>query len=313
LTQIHDGQAGFDARIREAVPMPVDDKAPRDGPRLGPDSLVWKFFGDWRVHVFGFQRVAGTENGIEQLAKAVYDHSVVFSDTLGRARRSAPPIQSVVYDADPHAWGRTVRDFHKTIKGTIDDGSRYHALNPELFYWGHATFVDQTIYTADTFIRRLFYAEKAQIFEESKTWYQHYGVTARTQPQTYDEFVSYWEEMEQRFTPNKTIRYGTGYIRKGIPGPKLIPKPVWKVISAPINAYTRTIVAGTLPPRLREVAGIDWDERRERNFRRVAAVIRALNPVFNRLPMRVLYTPWAAAAWERSGVDPRRIRNRAAP
>ncbi|NUS43201.1 MAG: cytochrome P450 [Mycobacteriaceae bacterium] len=37
--------------------------------------------------------------------------------------------------------------------------------------------------------------------------------------------------------------------------------------------------------------------------------MRALNPVFNRLPVRLLYLPWAAEAWRRVGVDPRRIHN----
>ncbi|MGC7323041.1 oxygenase MpaB family protein, partial [Mycobacteroides abscessus subsp. massiliense] len=97
--------------------------------------------------------------------------------------------------ADPQKWGRMVRDFHKPITGTISDGTRYHALNPELFYWAHATFVDQVLYITDTFIRRLSYEEKVRIFEESKVWYSLYGVSARNQPQTYDEFVTYMESM----------------------------------------------------------------------------------------------------------------------
>ena len=160
-------ELGFDTGVREATPVLVDEVADA-APVLGPDSLIWKFYGDYRTQLFGFQRVAGTENCIEQLAQGVLDHSVVFSDTLGRAKRTAPPLMKTVYSDEPHKWGRTVRDFHKPIKGTVSDGSRYHALNPELFYWAHATFVDQVIYNADMFIRRLSHAEKEQIFDESK-------------------------------------------------------------------------------------------------------------------------------------------------
>ena len=145
----------FDTGVREAMPMPIDDEIAGTSPRLGPDSLIWKFYGDNRTQLFGFQRTAGVENCIEQLAQGVLDHSVIFSDTLGRAKRTAPPLMNTVYSDQPHEWGRKVRDFHKTIKGTISDGSRYHALNPELFYWAHASFVDQVIYNTDTFIRRL--------------------------------------------------------------------------------------------------------------------------------------------------------------
>ena len=181
--------ARFDAGVREAVPVLVD--GPVDGPadeielpRLGPESLIWKFYGDHRTQFFGFQRVAGVENCIEQLGQGVLDHSVIFSDTLGRAKRTGPPLMKTVYSDDPHKWGRTVRDFHQPIKGTVSDGSRYHALNPELFYWAHATFVDQVIYNTDMFIRRLSREEKEQIFNEGKIWYSLYGVSDRGQPQT---------------------------------------------------------------------------------------------------------------------------------
>ncbi|CAM4311219.1 hypothetical protein MB901379_00204 [Mycobacterium basiliense] len=303
---------GFDTGVREALPLLVDQPEETAAPRLGPDSLIWKFYGDHRTQLFGFQRVAGTENCIEQLAQGVLDHSVVFSDTLGRAKRTAPPLMKTVYSDDPYAWGRTVRDFHKPIKGTISDGSRYHALNPELFYWAHATFVDQVIYTTDMFIRRLSHDEKRRIFEESKIWYHLYGVSGRGQPQTYDEFVAYWDGMLDRFVAHPTVLYGTGYLRKGIRGPRHVPALVWKIVSAPLNSYARLVIVGTLPPQMRAVCKLDWNAKKERRFQRFAAVMRAMNPALQRLPVRLLYLPWAAQAWVRSGVDPRRRHNRSA-
>ncbi|KJR10352.1 oxygenase MpaB family protein [Gordonia sihwensis] len=296
----------FEAGVGEAEPAYVDIGS--IDLRLGADSLVWKFYGDIRG-VLGFQRLAGTENCIEQLAQGVEDHSVIFSDFLGRARRTGPPIMRTVYSDQPHQWGRRVRDFHRDIKGTVPDGSRYHALNPELYYWAHATFVDQVLTITDTFIRRLSYEEKEQIFEESKTWYQLYGVSARSQPETYEDFRVYWETMCDKFVPTRTILYATGYLRKGVPGPRWMPRPLWRVISAPINAFLRTVIVGTLPRQMREVCELDWDDRKQRRFDRFAAGMRAANPLFNRLPIRMLYTPWAAEGWERTGTDPRRIHN----
>lgn len=303
----------FDTGVREALPMPIDRPVDDEivAQRLGPTSLIWKFYGDVRTQLFGFQRAAGTENCIEQLGQGVLDHSVVFSDTLGRAKRTGSPLMRPVYSEDPHGWGRTVRDFHKPIKGTIGDGSRYHALNPELFYWAHATFVDQILYNTDTFIRRLSRAEKEQIFEESKIWYGLYGVSDRSQPQTYDEFVAYWDGMLDRFVPHKTVLYGTGYLRKGIPGPRKLLALIWRILSAPLNAYARLVIVGTLPPQMREVCDLDWNAKKERRFQRSAALIRGLNPVLGRLPVRLIDLPWAAQARTRSGVDPRRLHRRA--
>ena len=305
----------FDEAIRDAEPVLVDDAAhassdvDRPAPRLGADSLIWKFYGDIRG-LLGFQRLAGTENCIEQLGQGVLDHSVIFDDFIGRARRTGPPVMRTVYSTEPQKWGRTVRDFHRDIKGTISDGSRYHALNPELFYWAHATFVDQVLYVTDTFIRRLSRAEKERIFDESKVWYSLYGVSARSQPQTYDEFLAYWGDMLDRFVPHKTIVYATGYLRKGLPRPARVPAFAWPLMSAPLNAMLRTVVVGTLPPQMREVCGLDWDAKKERRFQRFAAMMRALNPVFNRLPVTWLYVPWAAEAWQAVGVDPRALHNR---
>ena len=50
------------------------------------------------------------------------------------------------------------------------DGSRYHALDPETNFWAHATFVEQVLYFADTFVKRLTREEKEQIYLESKSW-----------------------------------------------------------------------------------------------------------------------------------------------
>jgi uncharacterized protein (DUF2236 family) len=84
---------------------------------------------------------------------------------------------------------------------------------------------------------------------------------------------------------------------------------VWSIVSVPVNALVRTLVIGTLPRQMREVCQLEWNDRMQKRFDRMAALIRALNPVINRLPVDKLYTPWAAQAWARTGVDPRRINN----
>ncbi len=277
-------------------------------PPLGPASLTWKYFGDVRL-IFTFQRVAATENCIEGLAQGVEDHSVIFSDFAGRAQRSLPPVMRTVYGENGSESGHQVRDFHKPIKGKLADGSRYHALSPELYYWAHATFLDGMIHATDTFIRRLSYAEKAQMFEESKEWYARYGVSASRQPDSYEEFLEYWDNMEAQFINTRTIRYGTGYLRKGLPRPKQVPRPVWALLSRPLNATVRTIVIGTLTPRIREVCELPWGTADERRFQRFAALVRATNPLVRRLPVRMTYMRWANEAWEREGVDPRPLNN----
>ena len=148
---------------------------------LGPDSLTWRYFGDHRMALLG-PRAAVLQNMLPALGQGVEDHSVWFAETLARLERSIPPIYNTVYGAEPEASGHEVRDFHRTIKGKLPDGSPYSALNPETYYWAHACFVEHLITATDTFIRRLSRAEKEQIFAESVTWFERYGVSSRGTP-----------------------------------------------------------------------------------------------------------------------------------
>ena len=151
---------------------------PIGGLPLGPGSLTWELFADKRMALLG-PRAAVLQNMLPALGQGVEDHSVWFAETLARLQRSIPPIFTTVYGADPVDSGHQVRDFHKDIKGKLPDGRPYSALNPDTYYWAHATFVEHMVVAADTFIRPLSAAEKDQIIAESVTWFARYGVSAR--------------------------------------------------------------------------------------------------------------------------------------
>ena len=121
---------------------------------LGPQSLVWRYFGDNRMFLIG-PRPAVLQNMLAELGQGVLDHSVFFSDTSARIKRSLPPIFKTVYGSDDDNTGQQVRDFHHQIKGEMPSGERYHALDPDTYFWAHATFVEQVLYFADTFVKRL--------------------------------------------------------------------------------------------------------------------------------------------------------------
>jgi uncharacterized protein (DUF2236 family) len=237
----------------------------------------------------------------------VLDHSTFFSDTAERLKRTIPPIFKTVYGSEEDNAGTQVRDFHHNIKGDMPgpDGApagRYHALDPETYYWAHATFVEQVIYFADTFVKRLSEAEKEQIFLESKTWYRRYGVSDRPQPATYAEFVQYWDRMlEEVAVPHKSARYGVGYVTKGFPCPKGVHPVAWKIIAKVFDPVAAFITAGGLPPRARDLLGLPWTERQERNYQRFAAFCRSrpVNWAWDRLPMSVRYSKFAQAGYAR--------------
>lgn len=282
-----------------------DDAGPTEGPSgalpLGPDSLTWRFFGDHRMALLG-PRAAVLQNMLPALGQGVEDHSVWFAETLARLQRSIPPIYGTVYGVDPESTGRQVRDFHRPIKGRLPDGSPYSALNPETYYWAHACFVEHLIAATDTFIRRLSRAEKEQIFAESLTWFDRYGVSSRGTPRTYDEFEDYFEQaLGERLVAHRTATYGVGYATKGWPRPTRVPLLVWWVVRRPVDAVSSSLTIGGLPSRAREILGLPWDDVRERRYQRFARLCRACDGLYRRLPARWRVHPIPRRAYHREG------------
>jgi uncharacterized protein (DUF2236 family) len=281
-----------------AEPQSATDALP-----LGPQSLVWRYFGDNRMFLIG-PRPAVLQNMLAELGQGVLDHSVFFADTAARVKRSLPPIFMTVYGSEDDNAGTGVRDFHHNIKGDMPDGSRYHALDPDTYYWAHATFFDQALYFADTFVKRLSRAEKEQMYSESKTWYRRYGVSDRPMPADYAEFERYWDRMiDQVLVAHSTAKYGVGYVTKGFPRPKAVNPVVWRLVSPVFNPVAAFLTTGGMPPRTRELLGLPWSERKERNYQRFAALWRSrlVNWAWDHLPMNVRYNRYATAGFAQAG------------
>ena len=272
---------------------------------LGRDSLVWKYFGDNRMYLIG-PRPAVLQNMLAQLGQGVLDHSVFFSDTAARVKRSIPPIMMTVYGEPDSGEGTRVRDFHRDIKGdmTLPNGTgvRYHALDPDTYFWAHATFVEQVLYFADTFVKRLTDDEKEQIYAESKTWYRRYGVSDRPMPANYAAFQRFWEHMmDDVLVAHPTAKYGVGYVTKGFPRPKGVSPLTWRLVAPVFDPVAAFLTTGGMPPRARDLLDLPWSRRQERAYRVFAAAWRSrpVNWVWDRLPMTVRYNRFAQAGYAR--------------
>lgn len=226
-----------------------------------------------------------------------------FSDTAARVKRSLPPIFITVYGSDDEHPGRQVRDFHHQIEGDMPGGQRYHALDPQTYYWAHATFVEQVLYFAGTFVTRLTDDDKQQIYAESKTWYRRYGVSDRPMPADYAEFERYFDDMLDRvLVAHRTAKYGVGYVTKGFPCPKGVPPLLCQLIAVVFNPAAAFLSTGGLPPRARILRGLPWTDRQQRRrYRRLAAVCRSqpVNWLWDHLPMRLRYNAFARAGYAR--------------
>ena len=194
-----------------SVNSPSDVSKPDDSgpPALGPRSLLWRWAGDMRIAFEG-----GTAGLLQTMHPAIgqglIDHSDFFDDPVDRVFRSLPGILGTIYNGElAEATGVQVRDFHRDIKGSLPDGDRYHALQPETFWWAHATFqrmVDRLALHWDR--HRLTAEQSEQLYAEGCEWYRRYGVTGSVVPPDRAAFVREVERYcDEVLAPNPASTY----------------------------------------------------------------------------------------------------------
>ncbi|MGK2882818.1 MAG: oxygenase MpaB family protein [Mycobacterium sp.] len=264
---------------------------------LGPDSLTWKYFGDLRTGMLGVW-IGALQNMYPELGAGVEEHSILLREPLQRVARSVYPIMGVVYDGDRAAkTGAQIKGFHAGIKGVDADGRRYHALNPETFYWAHATFFMLVLKTAEYFCGGLTEGEKRQLFDEHVQWYRMYGMSMRPVPKTWEAFCEYWDRTCREELEINQATLDIFDIR--IPKPKfvLMPTPVWDQFFKPLLAGQRWLAAGLFDAPVREKANMRWTPADEILLRLFG---KAVEIAFLAVPDEIRLHPRALSAYRRA-------------
>ena len=282
---------------------------------LGPDSLLWRWAGDNRIGLLG------GSIGILQLlhpaiGAGVSEHSDFFRDPFDRVFRSLPRILGVVYDGPrADATGHKVRDFHRDIKGVDATGRRYHALDPDTYWWAHATFqfmAEQVVDRFDT--HRLSVVEREQLYREGVEWYRRYGLTMRPVPSDRASFQQAWDhhcaevlEMNPaaRWTLDQVIGAQPLHLGRMVDwaAPLLRIGVVRRITLEPVRITT----IGGLPPVVRQRFGIPWSRADQLEL---DALELAVRQAWRFVPFSVRWQPRALAGWRRTGRRLGRVRAR---
>ncbi len=265
---------------------------------LGPDSLTWKYFGDWRGLLIALW-AGSMQNMHPELGAGVEEHSRFFEERWQRLFRSLYPIGGVIYDG-PRArqTASEVRGYHDRIKGVDKHGRRYHALDPDTFYWAHSTFFMSAILIADHFVGGIGEAEKRKLFDEHVQWYAMYGMSMRPVPASWEDFQLYWKRMcEDVLEDNKATRDVLDI--QDLPKPHFLPwlpDLAWRHVRGQVARNFVWLTVGLYDPPIRELLGYSWTARDERRHRRAGKLI---NAVFKLVPRDRRYHPRARAGWRR--------------
>jgi uncharacterized protein (DUF2236 family) len=240
------------------------------------------------------------QNMHPQLGAAVQQHSIFFMERMPRLYRSVYPIGGVVFDGDrAPGTGAQVRDYHIGIKGVDDQGRRYSALNPDVFYWAHATFFKSTLLAAEWLGGGLTEAQKRQLFDEHIAWYRMYGMSMRPVPKSWEEFQEYWDHMCHNVLENNWAAREVLDLSSMTKHPSLewMPDWLWRRNVAGMQAFFNFTTIGLFDPPVRELMGYAWSPRKQRLHRLFGKVVYRITRL---VPKRVMMHPRKRSAWDRA-------------
>ncbi len=219
-------------------------------------GLLHRYLGDWR------SLFPGGTAGILQLmypplGAAIVQQSDFFANPFGRVYRSIPQIWATVLQEGGAERAQKIRDLHRTIKGVDEVGRKYHALDPETWWWAHATFTWEVFESIRLFHHGgLARVDVERLYAQTLEWYELYGVSYRDIPPDYPSFCARFNEIcEKTLEMTPAARHTVDLALAGDWRAPLV-KSTFK---DPITRNAGRLVAiGALPRIVRERFGIPW-------------------------------------------------------
>ncbi len=258
------------------------------GAPLGPDSLLWRIAGDPRA------LIPGSAAGLMQLmlpglGAGVSDHSDFFDDPYDRIFRSIPLIWKSIFTLDDEAdvVGHQIRDYHVDIKGIDHHGNRYHALDPDVYWWAHATFTWEFFRAWELFLPGFpGRASQEQLYAETVTWYRRYGVSERAMPATLDDFKRRFEDIcanELELTPAVQWVLDPATNPGAASTPKIRGLPILDDLLKRLSGdLLRVMVFGSMPDTVRRRFDFPWSNADRLTFATVCAALQSAGPAVRR-------------------------------
>jgi uncharacterized protein (DUF2236 family) len=255
---------------------------------IGPGSLLWRYASDLR------SLMPGAAAGLMQLmhpgiGAGVAEHSAFFDAPFDRIYRSVPQIWATILAPDAGTRGTGIRDLHRGIGGTDEHARRYHALEPETFWWAHATFTWEIFKAAEHFHpERLTADDHELLYAETVTWYARYGVSMRPVPADYAAFQSkFWRicAKELELTPAAAraldiAKHGSDTISL-VPARGAVLDRASKLVA---EKPMRLVTFGCMPSVVRERFDIPWSATDQVRF---AAIALANRQGYRMMPARL--------------------------
>jgi uncharacterized protein (DUF2236 family) len=214
-----------------------------------------------------------------KVAAGVDEHSDFRQRPLYRLRRTVKLTMAIVFGDQETAMAaaRNVNRVHARVKGRD-----YHALDPDLLLWVHATLVDSALVTYETFVRPLSARQREDFYQQMNTAAELLGVPRAKFPDSVARFREYVDDMVAT-----RLRVGPTALDLS----RLVLRP--RVLRLPGLMFVplELITTGLLPASLREQFGLRWSTPQQRIFRLMQIA----------LPRLVAVTPPVLRVWPLPG------------
>lgn len=252
-----------------------------------------------------YGRLALDQVAYREVAAAV-DASGRFAENFtNRGIRSGlwGPLLLFGDDSDRQAMANRLKDLHGQVHGRGKGefaGERYSALNPDLWRWVGTTsmLIFHTGYVT-TYGARLSEEEKDVVYATVLHLTDFDLPSERAQiPGTRAEAEAYYDQVADTVLADNEFLQWADRAFDRLPVPTLVgPRwlhwlatPVWRVLTPVLGRPAKVCAEKAAHPRMRELLGVRWTRRREREFRLYAGLIRLARRV---LPHWLLLDPLA--------------------
>lgn len=156
---------------------------------IDPDGLLRRYLNDRRF-LLTLPRAVSLQMLHPAIARGM-EHSRTPQRLWLHKRHTVPLLIRMAYE--DRDLSSIIRYGHEDIHGVDDLGRRYHSLNPEVFFFQHATYVDTVVTMIDTFVHRMSDDERESLYRDCCGWYGRYGISDRLMPDTWAGFTEYFE------------------------------------------------------------------------------------------------------------------------
>ena len=257
-----------------------------DAGLFGPASIAWRIDGEALVLAGGTCALL-MQLAHPAVAAGVAQHSDFRADPFARLRRTLNASYAVVFGTTARAERaiRRMNAIHGVVRGQVPEtGAAYHATDPALLLWVHATLVDTALRVYDRYVARLSAEQQQAYHAESRQIAIRLGVPPAVVPETLVELRA---EMLRLMADGTVVVSDTarGLAPSILHPTRFPPAPAWDV--------AHLISLSVMPGPIRRGYAIPWSSRRERGMERFGRFSRRMWPL---APRRLRRVPQALAA-----------------